>query len=100
SEACDSARHRFWSAVEAEVTRRDIHYAEVVGIDKLVAAYFTAAVGSSERIRSGVTGPVARVDVRLDAEACFRNVECGGGLFFEAEIESLSQLAQVLVARD
>ena len=79
---------------------RGTEYAEVIGLNKLVSAYFSAATGLSDKILPGVTGIVSRVHVDKNAEGRFRSIECDGGLFFETEMSCLDELAPYLTARD
>jgi hypothetical protein len=100
NDICASAQKIFWDALSAEVERRNVHYAEVIGLNKLVAAYKTAATGGIDLISPNVTGPVSRVHVSKNAKAQFRNVDCGGGLFFETELDQLNDLTRLVTERD
>ena len=94
------AQNVFWPAVTREVQNRGIEYAEVIGLNKMVSAYLSAATEISDEILPGVTGIVSRVHVGKNAKGRFRNIECGGGLFFETELSRLDELAPRLAARD
>lgn len=96
---CRSAQEVFWNALNEEVARRGIEYPDVVGINKMVSAYVAAASGIADHIAPSITGIVGRVHLRPGVEA-FRNVECGGGLFFETELPGLDQLRALLNQRD
>jgi hypothetical protein len=97
---CTSAQKIFWDAVSTEVERHSIRYAEVIGLNKLVAAYKTAATGGVDLILPGVTGPVSRVHVSKNVKAQFRSVDCGGGLFFETELDQLHHVTRFVTERD
>jgi|APLak6261659701_1056019.scaffolds.fasta_scaffold00547_2 hypothetical protein len=99
-DTCTFAQKKFWTAVSAEVERRSIQYAEVIGLNKLVAAYKTAANGGVDLIPPDVTGPVSRVHISSNAKAQFRSVDCGGGLFFETELDQLNDLVRIVTERD
>jgi hypothetical protein len=100
AETCRHAQSSFWPALSHELTRRGVEYPEMVGLNKLVSAYVSAAEGLSDEIQPGVTSPISRVHLVRDAGAQFRTIECGGGLFFELELGSLSELGPLLTERD
>jgi hypothetical protein len=100
SEACASAQHSFWPALADEAEKRGTQYAEIVGLNKQVAAYVSAAKGLAAAILPGVTGPISRVHLGKDADTQYRDIECGGGLFFEMEIANLGELVNVVTSRD
>lgn len=95
-----AARARFWPAVTQEVERRKIDYPEIIGLNKLVSAYVAAATGASDAVGSNVTGAVSTVHLAAGADASFRQIECGGGLFFETEAGELRDVAPLLTERD
>jgi hypothetical protein len=97
---CLAAQKIFWEAVWEEVEKRGIRYPEVIGLNKLVAAYKTAAQGGVDLISPGVTGIVSRVHVSKHAKAQFRTIDCGGGLFFETELDQLNDMARLVTERD
>jgi hypothetical protein len=97
---CNFAKRRFWSRVQEEITRRNIQYPEVVGIDKLVTAYVSAGLGVADSMEANLTGNISRVHLAPDATPEFRNLECGGGFFFESEVPDLTSLAGLLSQRD
>jgi hypothetical protein len=97
---CDFAKRQFWPRVQEEIRKRNIQYPEVVGINKLVTAYVSAGLGIVDSIAPNPTGTVSRVHLAPDAGPEFRNLECGGGLFFEAEIPHLKHLPALLSERD
>jgi hypothetical protein len=98
--ACSSAQQLFWPALAREVERHGVEYAEMVGLNKQVAAYVSAAAGIADEILPGITGAIGRVHLRKNPEGHFRSIECGGGLFFEMEISQLDELTALLTARD
>jgi hypothetical protein len=100
AETCRLAQTAFWAALSHEVVRRGVEYDETVGLNKLVAAYVSAASGFSDHIVPGVTGAVSRVHLTKDSGAEFRRIECGGGLFFELELSRFEELASLLTDRD
>jgi hypothetical protein len=100
SSNCDFAKRRFWSRVQEEITKRNIQYPEVVGIDKLVTAYVSAGLGVADSMEANLTGNISRVHLAPDATPEFRNLECGGGFFFESEVPDLTSLAGLLSQRD
>jgi acyl-CoA reductase LuxC len=97
---CSSAQNVFWPALGREVDKHGTQYAEMVGLNKQVAAYVLAAAGTADKILPGITGPISRVHLTKDPEGQFRSIECGGGLFFEMEISRLEELTRLLTARD
>lgn len=97
---CDFAKRRFWSRVQDEITKRNIQYPEIVGIDKLVTAYASAGLGMADAIEPNPTGSISRIHLAPDATPGFRNLECGGGFFFESEIPDLKFLPALLSERD
>jgi hypothetical protein len=97
---CDSAQELFWRQVTNELTRRGQQYPEIVGLNKLVSACVAAGNGFTDKIYSEVTGPVSRMRLAKDANSDFRQVECGGGLFFETEMHELIQIESLLTERD
>jgi hypothetical protein len=97
---CEEAKKLFWPRVQAEIAKRSLNYPEVVGINKLVTAYVTAGLGMSDAIESNPTGTVSRVHLAPNAAPTFRNLECGGGLFFEVEVPHLKNLPGLLNERD
>ena len=97
---CGAAQERFWTKLADEVGRHGINYPEVVGLDKMVASYVLAGTGVSDNIRPDVTGAVSRVHLAPGASSQFRNIECGGGLFLEAELPELEELACLLTEKD
>ena len=70
--ACAPAQDRFWPAVEREIEKRGVSYGEMVGLNKLVSAYVSAATGVADRILPGVTGTVSRIRLAEDAEGEFQ----------------------------
>ena len=98
--SCASAQSLFWNALAAEVAKRKTEYPQVVGIDKLVTAYVSAATGIADRVLPDVTGPISRVHLGSNPKAEFRKVECGGGFFFETERETIQQISEILTERD
>jgi hypothetical protein len=100
SESCAQAQDVFWPALAREVQKRGVEYAEVIGLNKLVSAYVSAANDISDKILPGITGPVSRIHVGKNAHGRFRKIECGGGLFFETELSHLDELAPHLTAQD
>jgi len=98
--SCCSAQDVFWAEVGQELANRGLKYPEVIGVNKLVSAYAAAGKGFADAIRPGITGPISRIHLADHANAEFRQIECGGGLFFETEIPDLSQLASLLRDRD
>ena len=100
TENCARAQSLFWSALTREVQKRGIEYAEIIGLNKMVSAYVSAATEISDRILPGVTEIVSRVHVGKNANGRFRSIECGGGLFFEIELSHLDELASFLTAQD
>lgn len=97
---CDFAKRRFWSRVQGEITKRNIQYPEIVGIDKLVTAYASAGLGMADAIEPNPTGSISRIHLAPGATPGFRNLECGGGFFFESEIPDLKFLPALLSERD
>ncbi|HEU0369699.1 MAG TPA: acyl-CoA reductase [Candidatus Acidoferrum sp.] len=97
---CKQAQNAFWPALTREVRKRGIEYAEVIGLNKMVSAYVSAAAEISDQILPGVTGVVSRLHVGKNAKGRFRSIECGGGLFFETELSHLDRLAPCLTAQD
>lgn len=95
-----TARIGFWAAVDVEVARRKVEYPEIVGLNKMVAAYVAAASGFSDAVGRNVTGAVSTVHLVANADGGFRELECGGGLFFEAEVSTLDAVSGLLTARD
>jgi hypothetical protein len=100
AETCRLAQAAFWRALSHEVARRGVEYDEMIGLNKLVAAYVSAATGLSDHIVPGITGAVSRMHLAPQAGAEFRRIECGGGLFFELELSRLDELASLLTERD
>jgi hypothetical protein len=100
SENCAQAQNVFWPALTREVQKRGIEYAEVIGLNKMVSAYVSAATEISDQILPGVTGIVSRVHVGKNAQGRFRSIDCGGGLFFETELSRLDELVPCLTAQD
>jgi hypothetical protein len=100
AENCALAQRAFWHALAREVQKRGIEYPEVIGLNKMVAAYVSAATEIADEIFPGVTGIISRLHVGKNAEGRFRTIECGGGLFFETELSRLDQLAPHMKARD
>jgi hypothetical protein len=90
----------FWRAVSREIQQRGIEYPEVVGLNKLVAAYVSAAIGISDLVLPNITSAVSRVHLAKNAAGGFREVDCGGGLFFEIEIPALDELKSFLTQRE
>jgi hypothetical protein len=97
---CDVAKQLFWPRVQKELARRSVQYPEVVGINKLVTAYVSAGLGLADHIEPGPTGIVSRIHLVPGAGSQFRNLECGGGFFFETEISELKFLPPLLTERD
>lgn len=100
AETCRRAQTVFWSALSREVAKRGVEYPEMIGLNKLVSAYVSAANGHSDAILPGVTGAVSRVHLARHTGAGFRSIECGGGLFFELELARLDELSPLLTERD
>jgi hypothetical protein len=98
--SCADAKELFWPKVASEIVKRGLKYPDVIGMNKLVSAYVAAANGLSDQILPGVTGPLSRVHLVPAADAHFRKVHCGGGLFFETEMLKLQDLASLLTERD
>jgi hypothetical protein len=86
--------------VEKQLAERDLQYPEVVGINKLVSAYVAAGTGFADKVHSDISGPISRVHLADQASAEFRQIECGGGLFFEKEIRELHDLVSLLNEKD
>jgi hypothetical protein len=97
---CNHAKQIFWLEVQAEVAKRSIQYAEIVGVNKLVTVYVSAGLGMSDQVEANPTGCVTRVHLTGDAGPAYRDLECGGGLFFESEIPHLDNLPGLLNERD
>ncbi len=97
---CEAAQNLFWMEVERELFKRKLQYPEVVGMNKLVSAYVAAGMGFADKIHSGISGPISRVRLAEHASAEFRRIDCGGGLFFEQEIEELTDLVSLLSETD
>jgi Acyl-CoA reductase (LuxC) len=98
--ACQAAKEVFWPKVEEEIRKRNVEYPEVVGIDKLVTAYVSAGHGFSDSLGPDLTGNISRIHLEPNASADFRELECGGGFFFEKEIAGLENLPSLVSARD
>jgi hypothetical protein len=94
------AQREFWAALTREVERRGTEYPEMVGLNKQVAAYVAAARGVADEVAPGVTSAISRVHVSGTDAGGFRDIDCGGGLFFEMELERLEELANVVTERD
>jgi hypothetical protein len=77
-----------------------VAYPEMVGMNKLVSAYVAAAKGLVDCVEPDVAGPVSRVHLAADEGEGFRQIECGGGLFFERDVAALMELANTLTQRD
>jgi hypothetical protein len=100
--SCERAKTRFWPALQAFVEKKQAPYAEVVGINKLNALYQAAALGSIDAISSTPTGPtsnVARGHLSGMNDA-YREVHCGGGIFFEQEMSDFADAASTMKAKD
>ena len=97
---CQDSQEIFWAAVSNEVSRRGLEYPEIIGINKLVCAYAAAGMGYADRITSPLTRTVSRIHLDPRADAAFRQIECGGGLFFETEVAELGLLVPLLTERD
>ena len=100
ADACRLAQSKFWPALSHEVDRRGLVYEEMIGLNKLVSAYASAAAGFSDRIEDGVTSAVSRVHLTRTPAPEFRSIECGGGLFFETELAELDEVACLVTERD
>src|SRR5207249_2851069 len=61
TETCTLAQNVFWAAVAREVENRGIEYSEMIGLNKLVSAYVSAATGISDQILPGITSPIGRI---------------------------------------
>lgn len=96
---CDLAKELFWTSVQREIARRSIQYPEVVGVNKLVTAFVSAGLGMADSVKDP-TGSVSRIHLTSQASPDFRNLECGGGIFFETEIPELKSLPALLTERD
>jgi hypothetical protein len=97
---CDQAKSLFWHRVQKEVAGRSLQYPEIIGVNKLVTAYVSAGLGLADQIEPSPTGLVSRIHLVPGADPQFRNLECGGGFFFETEISELKLLPPLLTARD
>jgi hypothetical protein len=97
---CRRAQSAFWPALSHEIDRRGLVYDEMIGLNKLVSAYKSAATGFADRIEADVTSALSRVHLMSTAGPEFRQIECGGGLFFEIELPRLDQLACLVTERD
>jgi hypothetical protein len=97
---CWSAQDLFWPEVEREVARRGIEYPDIIGMNKLVAAYVAAGEGFADKVHRPMNGSASRVHLAEHAGAEYRKIECGGGLFFETEIPALADLAAILTEKD
>jgi Acyl-CoA reductase (LuxC) len=100
AETCRLAQAAFWPALAQEVSRRGVEYDEMIGLNKLVAAYVSAATGLSDHLSPDMTSSVSRIHLTRDAGPEFRRIECGGGLFFELELPRLGDLTSLLTERD
>jgi Acyl-CoA reductase (LuxC) len=98
--ACAAAKQVFWPRVVEETGKRGIEYPEIVGIDKLVTACVSAGLGLADSFSPDLTGNVARVHLEPNTRPSFRELECGGGFFFEKEIPNLKSLPELVSARD
>ncbi len=97
---CDSAQELFWAKIANELIRRGLQYPEIIGMNKLVSACVAAGTGFADQIHPDVVGPVSRMHLAQGARPDFRGIDCGGGLFFETEIEELTQIVCLLTERD
>ncbi len=98
--SCDSAQQRFWPKLQEEIAKRSVEYREIIGINKLVTAYVSAGLGLSDYVAPNATGLLTRVHLTPGAGPEFRDLECGGGVFFEAEIPDLDELRCLVTQRD
>jgi hypothetical protein len=98
--SCNAAKQRFWSKLQEEIAKHSVRYPEVIGINKLVTAYVSAGLGISDYVAPNASGLLTRVHLTPGAELECRDFECGGGIFFEAEIPELDQLRFFLTQRD
>ena len=98
--SCISAQSRFWEALAMEVSLRKTAYPPIVGLNKLVTAYSSAAMGTADRVWPDVTGPISRVHLESSGRSEFRHIRSGGGFFFEAERGSLHEITDFLAQRD
>lgn len=99
-EACSLAQKLFWAAINREIAKRGLEYPEVVGLNKLVASYVAAGSGFVDKVHADITAPVSRIHLAEQAPPSFRQIECGGGLFFEKEIPELHELTVLLNEKD
>jgi hypothetical protein len=97
---CEAAQNLFWMEVEKQLAKRDLQYPEVVGINKLVSAYVAAGTGFADKVDSDISGRITRVHLADHASPEFRQIECGGGLFFEQELRELHDLVSLLNEKD
>ncbi|MBD3401316.1 acyl-CoA reductase [candidate division GN15 bacterium] len=94
------ARESFWAALEELADKRRLNYAPAVAMNKLIAEC-AVAINATDTVtvEPHRTSFVNRV-LLSNADDLNRELQCGGGLFYEMIIPSLDRLAEIVDPKD
>jgi hypothetical protein len=93
----EEAKSRFWSVFDEKVNEKQYELTGATQVLKYTTSLWLAADAQVKSAKSGKY--FTRVDFDV-FPALVRERHCGGGFFYEYEVDSLSQLSQVIVDKD
>ena len=68
-------------------------------VDKLVAALSLSIISKHSIIERGVTNMITRIFFN-NLDDIKRNIHCGGGLFYEARVNHISEISEFITRKD
>lgn len=93
----EKAKSRFWSAFENKIQRKQYELMAASQVSKYTTSLWLATESEVKHIENSKY--FSRIQV-TDMPLEVRERHCGGGLFYEYEIESLPDLSKVILDKD
>ena len=97
--AVNEARNLFWSMLEQKVIKGKQGMPVAMFVDKLVAALSLSIISKHSIIERGVTNMITRIFFN-NLDDIKRNIHCGGGLFYEARVNHISEISEFITRKD
>ncbi|WP_019153818.1 acyl-CoA reductase [Robertmurraya massiliosenegalensis] len=93
----ESAQSRFWAAFEKKIQEKKYELMASTQVLKYSTALWLATSNDVEEVKNATF--FSRVQFK-DLPDDARERHCGGGLFFEIEVEEINQLAKIIIDKD
>ncbi|WP_172257012.1 acyl-CoA reductase [Saccharibacillus deserti] len=99
SSSSTTLKDLFWSRLGEVVKKKGIRWEAAVGINRITEGYSYAAQGMVDHLSTALTDHPYRANISNYSNQ-IKNVECGGGFFFEMHLDKIEKIPEFIEKRD